>query len=129
MPIIGGGGRCMYVEILGLYVEIASEKGASSWLNALLIARHGFALHKSAFRDAICLLYGWQPPLLPSHCICSSIYTVEHAMNCSSGGFPSIRHNEVRDLTSAFLSEMYIQNLCCSHYRVSTLSISLPMER
>ena len=87
-------------------VEIASEKGASSWLNALPIARHGFALHKSAFRDAICLRYGWQPPLLPSHCICGSTYTVEHAMNCPSGGFPSIRHNEVRDLTSAFLSEV-----------------------
>ena len=69
-------------------VEIASEKGASSWLNALPIARHGFALHKSAFRDAICLRYGWQPPLLPSHCICGSIYTVEHAINCQSGGFP-----------------------------------------
>ena len=27
-------------------------------------------------------------------------------MNCPSGGFPSIRHNEVRDLTSAFLSEV-----------------------
>ncbi|KAL5494242.1 hypothetical protein EMCRGX_G015533 [Ephydatia muelleri] len=87
-------------------VEIASEKGASSWLNALPIARHGFALHKSAFRDAICLRYGWQPPLLPSHYICGSIYTVEHAMNCPSGSFPSIRHNEVRDLTSAFLSEV-----------------------
>ena len=46
-------------------VEIASQKGVSSWLNALPIARHGFALHKSAFRDAICLRYGWQPPLLP----------------------------------------------------------------
>ena len=89
-----------------LIVKIASEKGASSWLNALPIARHGFALHKSAFRDAICLRYGWQPPLLPSHCICGSIYTVEHAMNCPSGGFPSIRHNEVRDLISAFLSEV-----------------------
>ena len=87
-------------------VEIASEKGASSWLNALPIARHGFALHKSAFRDAICLRYGWQPSLLPSHCTCGSLYTVEHAMNCPSGGFPSIRHNEVRNLTSAFLSEI-----------------------
>ena len=27
-------------------------------------------------------------------------------MNCPSGGFPSIRHNEVRDLTFAFLSEV-----------------------
>ena len=87
-------------------VETASEKGASSWLSALPIARHGFALHKSASRDAICLRYGWQPALLPSHCICGSIFTVERAMNCPSGGFPSIQHNEVRDLTSAFLSEV-----------------------
>ena len=47
-----------------------------------------------------------KPALLPSHCICGSIYTVGHAMNCPSGGFPSIRHNELRDLTSAFLSEV-----------------------
>ena len=87
-------------------VETASEKGASSWLSALPIARHGFVLHKSAFRDAICLHYGWPPALLPSHCICGSIFTVEHAMNCPSGGIPSIRHNEVQDLTSAFLSEV-----------------------
>ena len=109
-------------------LEIASEKGASSWLNALPIVRHRFALHKSAFRDAVCLCYGWQPPLLPSHCICGSIYTVEHAMNCPSGGFPSIPHNEVRDLTSAFLSEV-CHNVLCSHCRVSTIDISLPMEK
>ena len=27
-------------------------------------------------------------------------------MNCLSGGFPSVQHNEVQDLTSAFLSEV-----------------------
>ena len=32
-------------------MEIASEKGASSWLTALPITEHGFALHKGAFRD------------------------------------------------------------------------------
>ena len=50
-------------------------------------------------------------------------------MNCPSGGFPSIRHNEVRDLTSVKYVIMYIQNLLCSHCRVSTLDISLPMEK
>ena len=38
---------------------VASEKGASSWLTALPIADHGFALPKGAFRDALCLRYGW----------------------------------------------------------------------
>ena len=32
-------------------------------------------------------------------------------MNCLSGGFPSIRHDEVRDLTSAFLSEEVCHNV------------------
>ena len=74
----------------------STEKGASIWLSTLPIEEHGFALHKGAFRDAICLKYGWRPPLLPSHCACSKQFTVEPALNCPRGGFPSIRHNEIQ---------------------------------
>ena len=74
-------------------MEASSEKGASSWLSTLPIAEHGFALHKGEFRDALCLRYGWRPPRLPSHCICSNQFTVQHAINCPRGGFPSIRHH------------------------------------
>ena len=38
-------------------IKVASEKGASSWPVALPIVKHGFSLHKSAFRDALCLRY------------------------------------------------------------------------
>ena len=38
-------------------VDIAKEKGASNWLTTLPITERGFALHKGAFRDAICLRY------------------------------------------------------------------------
>ena len=41
-----------------------------SWLTALPLVDQGFALHKGAFCDALSLRYGWQPQLLPSHCIC-----------------------------------------------------------
>ena len=82
------------------------EKGASSWLSTLPIQEHGFCLHKGAFRDALCLRYGWCPQLLPSHCVCGNKFTVDHAMSCSRGGFPSIRHNEIRDITADFLSEV-----------------------
>lgn len=34
------------------------EKGASSWLTALPISDHGFALHKGAFHDEMCLRDG-----------------------------------------------------------------------
>ena len=87
-------------------MNLASEKGASSWLTALPISEHGFALHKGAFRDAICLRYGWRPTNLASHCICGQSFSVEHALSCSRGGFPSIRHNELRDITAKLLTEV-----------------------
>ena len=37
---------------------------------------------------------------------CSKDFTVEHAMNCPTGGFPTIRHNELRDFTASLLSEV-----------------------
>ena len=46
-------------------MELASEKGASSWLTALPLAEFGFSLHKGAFRDAVALRYGWLPPQSP----------------------------------------------------------------
>ena len=85
---------------------MASEKGASSWLLTLPIADHGFDLHKEAFRDALCLGYGWRPHLLLSHCGCSQRLTIEPALSCSRGGLPSIRHNEIRDLTPDLMTEV-----------------------
>ena len=50
-------------------MTVASEKGASSWLLTLPIAGHGFDLHKGAFRDALCLQYGWRPHFLYHHTV------------------------------------------------------------
>ena len=46
--------------------------------------------------------------LQPSHCSCSHPFSVEHALNCKTGGFPGVRHNEVRDkhITVSLLSEV-----------------------
>ena len=38
-------------------------------------------------------------------CVCGHNFTVEHAMSCPTGRFPSIRHNEIRDLTAKVLTE------------------------
>ena len=90
-----------------LQAMIAStEKCASSWLSALPIDEHGFALLKGAFRDALCLRYAWRPQHLPSHCVCGHQFTVDHALSCPREGFPSIRHNEIRDITADLLSEV-----------------------
>ena len=87
-------------------VLLSGAPGSSSWLMALPLTEHGFALHKGAFRDALCLRYGWQPPLLPSSCVCGKRFTVEHALGCPCGGYPSIRHNELRDITAELLTEV-----------------------
>ena len=45
-------------------MELSQEK---TWLTALPIDEHWFALHKSPFRDALSLRYGWSLQSPPSH--------------------------------------------------------------
>ena len=40
------------------------------------------------------------PGRLPAKCACGAVFSVEHALSCPKGGFPSIRHNEIRNLTA-----------------------------
>ena len=87
-------------------MELSQEKGASTWLTALPIDEHGFALHKAAFRDSLSLRYGWPLQNSPSHCSCGQPFSVEHALTCKTGGFPAVRHNEVRDITATLLTEV-----------------------
>ena len=87
-------------------VNLAAGKGASNWLSVLPVAEHGFYLHKTAFRDAICLRFGWRPDRLPEKCICGSSFTVKHALTCNRGGFSFLRHNEIRDLSAKLLTDV-----------------------
>jgi len=41
----------------------------------------------SAFRDSLCLRYGWYPSNLPLPCSCGKQFSVEHALSCSHGGY------------------------------------------
>ena len=85
---------------------MASEKGASIWLTSLPLEEFGFSLHKRAFADAIALRYGWTPPNLPTHCGCGVSFSVEHSLSCPKGGFPTIRHNQLRNMTASLLTEV-----------------------
>ena len=87
-------------------MTLAQEKGASSWLTTIPLEEFGFTLHKGAFRDALALRYGWQPPNVRTNCSCGSLLSVEHALSRPKGGFPSLRHNEVRDLTANVMAEV-----------------------
>ena len=87
-------------------MDLASQPGASSWLTSLPIKEHGFCLHKGAFADAMALRYGWAPTKTPTHCACGATFAVDHILSCPRGGFPSLRHNEIRDLTARLLTEV-----------------------
>ena len=91
-------------------IELASEKGVSNWLTVLPLQEHNFSLHKTAFHDAVALRYGWDPARLPQHCACGTKFTVEHSFTCPKGGCPSIRHNEIRDLTKG--TDLYLCLFC-----------------
>ena len=87
-------------------LDLAAEKGASSWLTSRPSRRFQFTIHKAGFRDALCLRYGWTPPRLPSHCTCGKPFDTTHALSCAIGGFTGMRHNELRDLTANLLREV-----------------------
>ena len=75
-------------------------------MTTLPIQEHGFSLHKAAFRDSLALQYGWRPNDLPSECICGKSLSEYHALSCRRSGLPTLRHNELRDLTASLLSEV-----------------------
>ena len=87
-------------------LERLSKKGVSSWLTTLPLSEHGYLLNKREFRDALALRYDWPILDLPETCICGKEFTVEHAMCCPRGGFPTLRHNEVRDLLADLMTEV-----------------------
>ena len=87
-------------------LDTASQKGVSSWLTADPSRDRGSALNKSDFRDAVCLRYGLQLDGLPTSCVCGEDMTVDHALTCPSGGYPTARHNEVRDLLANVMKDV-----------------------
>ena len=67
-----------------------------------------YVLNKQQFSDSIRLRYGWPTLGLPVSCSCGEGIKVQHAMSCKRGGgeFVTLRHNEVRDITAALLSDV-----------------------
>ena len=67
---------------------------------------HAFHLHKGDFPDAFSLHYGLLPPNTAKACDCGTSFSVDHAIVCPFGGFPTFHHNEARDLTAILLTEV-----------------------
>eukprot|EP00731_Ephydatia_muelleri_P030730 Em0022g244a len=106
-------------------MDLSQEKGASTWLSVLPLEEYGFALHKGAFRDALALRYGWSPANAPLNCACGTHFSIEHVLSCPKGGYPSIRHNEIRDLTAALLLEVCHNVSTEPHLQPMRLSVNI----
>jgi hypothetical protein len=72
----------------------------------VLIEELGFHLQTRLYIDALCARYEWQFERLPSHCTCGSLLSLDHALGCSKGAMPSIRHNRIRDIIAQFMTEV-----------------------
>ena len=82
-------------DVMKIALKAAGEKGASSWMTAVPSYDHGTILHKGDFIDACYMRYGWE--LLDLPCTCGAPYSLQHALDCQTGGLRQIQHNEVRD--------------------------------
>ena len=63
-------------------------------------------MNKEEFRDALALRYDKFIPGLPSRCPCGNHFNPSHAMDCKNGGFVHARHDNLRNLEAALLSDV-----------------------
>ena len=87
-------------------LQIAAEKGVSSWLTEIPSSERGTVLRKSDFRDALAIRYGYDLDGLPAGCVCGAALTMDHAFTCPCGGYPMARHDTLRDLLANVLTEV-----------------------
>ena len=87
-------------------LDLASDKGASSWLTTLPLEQHGFSLNKREFRDALCLRYAWKIKISPSYCACGAVNDINHLLICKRGGYVTLRHDELRNTGAELLKEV-----------------------
>ena len=86
--------------------EASQQTGLYNWLTTLPLAEFNYNLDKEQFWDALMLRCNWNIPRTPTECTCGSKFTVQHALSCKKGGFITLRHNEVRDITASFLDKV-----------------------
>ena len=77
--------------------DTATSDGASIWLSSL-------PLTKRKFFDAVLLRCGWELKHLPHECVCKAKCNIDHALTCKTGGFVTLCHNEIVNVTVDMLS-------------------------
>ncbi|KAG1710471.1 Sodium- and chloride-dependent glycine transporter 1 [Nymphon striatum] len=109
-----------------LMLDLASEKGASSWLTALPLKSFGYVLNQQEFADALALRYNFQIKDVAKVCVCGEVNSVNHCLICKKGGYVSLRHNWVRDTISKLLVNVKCKDVQIEPHLLSTRGYQLP---
>ena len=91
---------------LSCVLQLAREKGASSWPNALPIEKHKLWLTKSEFQEVLCIRYGWDFKNAPSNSACGSSVLLSYALHCLKRRCSIIIHNEISDLFNKLMKNL-----------------------
>ena len=83
--------------------KLNTESGSSIWLASLPLKEEGYVINKQNFWDLVKIRYGWELTRLPENCECGAKFNIKHALSCKKGGFISLRHNEIRNITACLL--------------------------
>ena len=99
-------------------------------MTTLPILDEGYDLTKQPFWDLIRIRYGWILTRLPTNCECGTKFDIQRALSCKKGGFISLRHNHLRNITATLLKEVckdirvepQLQQLTCEILHSSTIN-------
>ena len=58
------------------------------------------------FWDLIHIRYGWELTRLSENYVCKVKFGLQHVLSCKKGGFVTIRHNQIRNITATLLNEI-----------------------
>ena len=108
--------------------DINQKPGASSWTSLLTLEDKGCVLNKQLFGDLIHIRYGWELTCLSENCVCVIKFGLQHDISCKKGGFVTIQHNQVINITATLLNEIcndvqiepQLQSLSGEHFDAKT---------
>jgi hypothetical protein len=87
-------------------LEASQEKGSSALFTTLPLKHYGFSLSRTQFTDSLLMRYRLPLTGLPSICVCGSSFSLDHSQICHLGGFINKRHDEIRNMIAANMSEV-----------------------
>ena len=87
-------------------LECCKGKRASSWLSAIPVEQHGFALHKTDLTDALFYVMAGLHHTYHLTVFAAKPFQFLMLFSCPHGAFPILRHNDVRDRTAKLMSEV-----------------------